>query len=174
MHTSREDLSRKDLSKEELAAFAREKREEIVSVTPFRVRRAVRWSECDPAGVVYAGNFPEYMLSAIHLFRRHVFDAAWRDIRTSTGTDMPAKAMSMVFNGSLWPDDVFDIEVHTGEVRTRSFDFEAIATRAENGSNVFEGRMTAICVSAENRGLAVPIPGALRARLEQWKRPTDA
>ena len=40
----------------------------ISSLDPFTVRRAVRWAECDPAGVVYLGNYPHYLLSATHLF----------------------------------------------------------------------------------------------------------
>ncbi|MCA1457078.1 hypothetical protein I6F35_28325 [Bradyrhizobium sp. BRP22] len=55
-------------STEDLAAFAAEQREVIISKVPFRVRRAVRWSECDPAGVVYTGQFSEYLLSSIYLF----------------------------------------------------------------------------------------------------------
>jgi acyl-CoA thioesterase FadM len=160
------------LSKDEAAAFARDKREEVISRHPFRVRRVARWSECDPAGVVYAGNFAEYMLSAVHLFRRHVLDGSWQDIRSRTGIDTPGKALSMVFNGSLWPDDVFDVEVIVGDVRTRTFDFEVAASRADDGTKVFTGNVTAICVSAEDRRLAVPIPDVLRHRLQQARQAT--
>ena len=155
------------LSREEAAAFAREKREEVISKHPFRVRRVARWSECDPAGVVYAGNFPEYMLSAVHLFRRHVLDGTWQEIRNELRVDTPAKALAMEFKGSLWPDDVFDMEVRIGDVRTRTFDFEVAAFRAESGASVFAGKLSAICVSAEDRRAAVPIPDALRRRLQQ-------
>ncbi|MCA1457079.1 hypothetical protein I6F35_28330 [Bradyrhizobium sp. BRP22] len=80
--------------------------------------------------------------------------------------DTPAKAISMIFNGSLWPDDVFDVHVRVGEIRMRSFDFKAVATRADNGTNVFEGTVAAICVSSDDRCRSVPIPEALRTRLE--------
>jgi acyl-CoA thioesterase FadM len=159
------------LSKEEAASFAWEKREEVISKQPFRVRRVARWSECDPAGVVYAGNFPEYMLSAVHLFRRHVLDRTWQEIRSEARIDTPGKALSMVFNGSLWPDDVFDVEVRVGDVRTRTFDFDVAAFRAVDGTNVFTGKVSAICVSAEDRRAAVPIPDVLRHRLQQAKQP---
>ena len=157
------------LSKREASEFASEKREEIISKRPFVVRRAARWTECDPAGVVYSGNFAEYALSAMHLFRRYTFDAAWRDIREQDGVDLPAKAISLVFNGSLWPDDVFDMEVRVGDIRTRTFDFEIAAVRADDGSSVFAGTLGVICVTAADRRIAAPIPEALRRRLEETK-----
>jgi acyl-CoA thioesterase FadM len=157
------------LSRDEIAAFARRGREEVVSSAPFIVRRVARWSECDPAGVVYTGNFTEYMLSAVHLFRRHVFQASWQDIKSTLKVDTPAKALSMVFNGSLWPDDVFDVTVAVGDIRTRTFDFVASAVRADDGSSVFTGSVSAICVDAADRRVAVPIPTALRELLERHR-----
>lgn len=157
------------LSRREIGDFASERREEIISKRPFVIRRVARWSECDPAGVVYSGNFAEYALSAMHLFRRHAFDATWRDIRENDRVDLPAKAISLVFNGSLWPDDVFDIEVRVGEIRTRTFDFEITAVRADDGSSVFIGTLGVICVTAADRRIAAPIPDALRQRLEETK-----
>jgi acyl-CoA thioesterase FadM len=158
------------LSKEDAAAFARTSREEVISTSPFTVRRVARWAECDPAGVVYSGNFPEYMLSAAHLFRRHVLQASWLEIKSNSKVDTPAKALSMVFNGSLWPDDVFDIAIHVGEIRKRTFDFVATAVRADDGQGIFEGSVSAICVDAGDRRVSVPIPSALRKLLEAHQK----
>lgn len=41
--------------------------EYVIRTMPFVVRRTVKWSECDPAGVVYTGSFAEYVLSAADL-----------------------------------------------------------------------------------------------------------
>lgn len=157
------------LSEPDSSQFANERREEVISKRPFVVRRVARWSECDPAGVVYSGNFAEFALSATHLFRRHAFEATWRDIRENAGVDLPAKALSLVFNGSLWPDDVFDMEVRVGEIRTRTFDFEIAAVRADDSSSVFTGKLAVICVTAANRRIAAPLPDGLRLRLEETK-----
>lgn len=155
------------MPKEEAALFAAESREEVISKSPFRVRRVVRWSECDPAGVVYTGNFTEYLLSAAHLFRRHLFGETWREMRENLGVDTPNKAVSMVFNGSLWPDDIFDVEIRVGEIRNRTFDFDISAFRADDRSGVFTGRLAVICVKADDRRVSLPIPGSLRRRLEE-------
>jgi 4-hydroxybenzoyl-CoA thioesterase len=162
------------LSKNESAAFAAHSREEVISGAPFTVRRVARWAECDPAGVVYTGNFAEYMLSAVHLFRRHVLQASWQEIKSSQKVDTPAKAIAMVFNGSLWPDDIFDVTVRVGDIRTRTFDFVASAVRADDGTGVFTGSVSAICVDAADRRVAVPIPADLRDLLEGYRGTTDS
>src|ERR1700738_1588879 len=146
------------LSKDECAAFARRSREEVISGAPFTVRRVARWAECDPASVVYTGNFAEYMLSAVHLFRRDVLQASWQEIKFRQKVHTPAKAISMIFNGSLWPDDVFDVSVRVGDIRTRTFDFVVSAVRADDGTGVFEGSVSAICVDAADRRVAGAIP----------------
>lgn len=154
-------MSNADLS------FADMSREQVVSLTPFTVRRVARWSECDPAGVVYTGNFSEYLMSATHLFRRHVLSGDWHSIRETVQVDLPAKALSLVFKGSLWPDDVFDTSIFVGDIRERTFDFLAQAKRTDGAGNVFDGRLSVICVSASDRRIAMPIPTALRTLLEQ-------
>lgn len=145
--------------------FAARSREAVVSLVPFTVRRVARWSECDPAGVVYTGHFAEYLLSAVHLFRLHLF-GSWTEIRRALHVDLPAKAISLVFNGSLWPDDVFNIVVHVGQIRTRTFDIVAEARRQDSDGPVFEGRMSSICCSALDRGASKPLPQELREQLK--------
>lgn len=129
----------------------------MISKHPFRVRQVARWTECDPSGVVYAGNFVEYMLSAVHLFRRQVLDSSWEGMREQFQIDTPGKALSMVFKGSLRPDDVFNVG---------TFDSETVARRALDGTAVFEGKLSAICVSAQNRRVSMRIPDPLRRRLQ--------
>ena len=143
--------------------------ESVVQRCPFTVRRIVRWSECDPAGVVYAGNFTEYMLSAAHLFRQIILGArpGQRDFGRGYGT--PGKALSMVFMGPLWPGDVFDMAVYVGELRERTSDLLVHATRVDDKSSVFAGRATTIYVTTEDRKKTVPIPSEVRAAFEQYR-----
>lgn len=145
--------------------FAEHSREQVMGLLPFTVRRVARWTECDPAGVVYAGNFTEYLLSAVHLFRRHLFGRDWNQVRAEWNVDLPAKATSLVYQGSLWPDDVFDTALWVGTVRTRTFDILARARRHDGAGPVFVGRYATICVSAADRRVAVPMPGPLQAML---------
>jgi acyl-CoA thioesterase FadM len=150
--------------------------EYITGEAPFTVRRTVRWAECDPAGVVYLGNFPHYLLSAVHLFRHHALDVAWVDTAGASGFQTPGKAFAMVFQSSLWPDDVFDMAVYVGAVRTHTMDTLVQATRADNGANVFAGSITSVFVSRTDRRKLVEIPPAAREQIEAYRvnnRPPD-
>jgi|SoiMethySBSTD1v2_1073268.scaffolds.fasta_scaffold1176119_2 acyl-CoA thioesterase FadM len=143
--------------------------EYVLRTEPFTVRRRVRWSECDPAGVVYAGNFTEYLLSAADLFMQHLKVSGRLMATNDRSYHTPGKAMSLVYMSSLWPDDVFDISVFAGEVRTKTSDVLASASRADNGSAVFMGRITSIYVSREDRRQTVAIPNDVRGAFERYR-----
>ena len=142
--------------------------EAVIALAPFTVRRTVRWSECDPAGVVYAGKFPDYMANAVHQFRHHVMKAP---VGPGPGRtyDTPGKALNIVFLGPLWPEDVFDMAVHLGSVGARTVHFHVMATRADNGAPVFAGRLSSIYVAPDDRLRTVPVPDEIRAMLTGYQ-----
>lgn len=136
--------------------------EEVVGTSPLTVRRQVRWADCDPAGVVHTGKFPDYVLSAAHLFRSHLLGRAWQERNREAGIAGPAKALSLVFESSLWPDDAVDIAVFVGGIRVRTIDLLVRARRTDDGRPVFMARLTSICVTAADRRVAMPWPDAYR------------
>ena len=142
--------------------------EAVIAMAPFTVRRTVRWSECDPAGVVYAGKFPDYMANTVHQFRSHVLKAP---VGPGPGRtyDTPGKALSMVFMGPLWPDDIFDMAVFLGGIGGSTLHFHVMATRADTGTPVFAGRISSIHVAADNRLRTVNVPEDIRAKLEDYR-----
>jgi acyl-CoA thioesterase FadM len=143
--------------------------EHIAAVAPFTVRRAVRWAECDPAGVVYLGNFPHYLLSAVHLFRDRLFGVGWISNDLAHGYQAPGKALAMVFRSPLWPDDTFDMRVYVGDLRTRTMNLLVHARRFDNGDDVFFGRVTSIFVKRDDRSAAIGIPDDIRRRLDEYR-----
>jgi acyl-CoA thioesterase FadM len=46
--------------------------------------------------------------------------------------------------------------------------------RADDGTGVFTGSVSAICVDAADRRVAAPIPAALRDLLEGYRASTDS
>lgn len=137
--------------------------EYVLSESPFVVRRTVRWGDCDPAGVVYTGRFPEYLLGALTLFTDHIAGNAGESLGQQYGVGLPCRGMTFDFSGTLWPYDVVDLECYVGEIRTRSFDFH-FEGRRPDGERVFDARFSPICVHAHVRESA-EIPAPLRATL---------
>jgi acyl-CoA thioesterase FadM len=149
-------------------------REYVASPSPFTVRRIVRWTECDPAGVVYLGNFPEYLISAVHLFRDRLFGTGWIATDRSRGYQAPGKAISMAFQSSLWPDDVFDMAIYVGPLRRRTMSLLVQARRVDDGRKVFAGRVTSIFVTMDDREKTLGIPDTIRSELNRYSAANPA
>lgn len=136
--------------------------EVVVADRPFTVRRTARWVDCDPAGVVYAGRYPEYLLGATWHFLR-----ALRGAPTTVAPEieLPCKHLALTFHASLYPDDVVDIRLSVGAIREHSFDLLARATLAD-GRLAFEGVFAPICVATGQLREKAAIPQALREALQ--------
>ena len=137
--------------------------EYVRSDRPFVVRRTVKWSDCDPAGVVYTGVFVDYVTSALRHFLAHILEGNVEAYVAAFGVDFPAKAISFVFDSSLRPDDKFDVAVRIAGIRNTTFETEFAGTHAD-GRACFTARMTTICVSPRDRS-AIRVPETLRDRL---------
>ncbi|WP_428424700.1 acyl-CoA thioesterase [Methylibium sp.] len=135
----------------------------VVADRPFTVRRTARWVDCDPAGVVYAGRYPDYLLGAVGHFLRALRGAP---VALAPEVDLICKHMALTFQASLCPDDVVDIRLGIGQVREHSFDIVAEARRLD-GRSAFGGVFTPICVPQGRLDKKAPIPPALRQALER-------
>ncbi len=141
--------------------------EHVINEVPFTVRRRVKWSECDPAGVVYTATFSEYVLSAAELFYSSLLGGPPQSMKSAMDCGTPTRALAFDFQRSLKPDDEFDMTVTVIDVRTRTFVLE-IDARTREGDVVFQATLTPICIGrAERRGVAVP--EVLRTKLEQYR-----
>lgn len=141
----------------------------VISISPFIVRREVRWGDCDPAGVVYTGRYTDYLLGAVSLFSEHMGNA--QRLGDVHGVGTPCKAMSFEFIGTLWPGDTIDIECTVGQIRTRSYDI-LVKARQPDGNAVFSAVFSPICVKREER-IGTPIPDTLRAVLTRHTTQTS-
>lgn len=144
--------------------------ESVVSRQPFIVRRRVRWGDCDPAGVVYTGRFPEYLLGAVSFFTDHIAGGSMHALTRSLGVDLPCKGMTFEFISSLWPNDVFDIQCEVSEIRSSSFDIACTAKKGD-GALVFKATFSPICIEIKNSvRTRTPIPQEIREAVMRYKR----
>jgi 4-hydroxybenzoyl-CoA thioesterase len=142
--------------------------EQVVNRTPLRVRRRVKWGECDPAGVVYTARFSDYLISAFELFMRQLLESAFQSAKDEHGFGTPCKALSLEFFASLRPDEEFEMTVLVTDIRNRTFDLE-IQGRGLDGKPLFSGRMTPITIKRGDRSRAIELPAMLRERLEAYR-----
>ena len=142
--------------------------EQVVAATPLRVRRRVKWGECDPAGVVYTARFSDYVISAFELFMRQLFGGGFQSAKEAHGFGTPCKALSFEFLSSLRPDEEFEMTVRVSEIRSRTFDLD-IHGRDLGGKDVFRARITPITIRPGDRSRAIELPAILRERLEAYR-----
>lgn len=134
---------------------------------PVRMRRRVKWGECDPAGVVYTPRFCDYVVEGLDVFMRHLVGEPLQEQMAELDLGTPAKAMQFVFHRSLRPDQEFDLRVYVGDIRVRSFDLTMDAREPE-GARVFSALFSVVCVHhAVRESRSVPAP--LRQRLEAYR-----
>lgn len=141
--------------------------ERVIGAFPMTVRRRVKWGECDPAGVVYTPRFAEYVTNTFHLFLEQLLGDPLQQKLRELDIGTPAKAMSIEFKRSLWPDQVFDMTVRVSAIRNRTFDLAMQATDLER-NDLFAASFTAICVGYDVRE-AKPVPDLLREKLEKYR-----
>jgi acyl-CoA thioesterase FadM len=140
--------------------------EGVVSRRPFTVRKRVRWSDCDPAGVVYTGKFSEYLLTAVHYFFDELGGGHYARWLKTLQVDTPCKGLELEFHAALWPEDEFEMRCRVAQIRAHSWDIQVEAVQAGD-RRVFSGRFSPICISREVRA-RVPIPAAMLQRLQSF------
>jgi len=126
------------------------------------LRRRVKWGECDPAGIVYTPRFADYVVEAYLAFFESRFGAPPREILAPLNLGMPAKALNIVFKQSLWPDEMLEMSVEVGEVRTRTFDLRVVGSAGKRIA--FDATISLICIETGLRE-SRPLPDFLREEL---------
>jgi YbgC/YbaW family acyl-CoA thioester hydrolase len=146
--------------------------ESVIRKQPFTVRRTIRWADCDPAGVVYAGHYADYLIDAVTYFMRHIGFGlvAGKDRPVRVG--LPCKHLELTFHTSLFPDDVIEIEIAVAQIREHTFDLAARACLT-HGRLAFHGAFSPICIAPETRE-RVRIPSELRKALAQHHSGPDS
>lgn len=142
--------------------------ETVVSEQPFIVRRMAKWSDCDPAGVVYAGRYNDYLLDAVMCFMRQTGYGIGSRKDQPDRVGLPCKHMALTFHTSLYPDDVVEIDVGVAEVREHTFDL-IVKAHLVDGRLAFDGVFSPVCINPDTRQ-RVPIPDGLRKALKPHAR----
>lgn len=131
--------------------------EGVVSWEPCRVFRTVKWSECDPGGVVHAYNVYNYALWAWDLLLLHWLGGERGEIWS------PIKSVTLTHRGALPPGARLDMTVRPVAIGRTSFDVMVEGASAD-GRPIFDAVLRVVCADrAMTR--AEPVPERLRARL---------
>lgn len=134
---------------------------------PFAVEERVRWSDCDPLGIIYYGTYIRFFEAAEH----EMFRAAglpYEVMRVQRHVQLPRKAFQVEFHSPAEMDELVRVEVGVAAVGTTSLTMRFEAYRAIDRVHRASARLTVVCVTKE--GIAKrPLPDFVKDALSPYR-----
>ena len=131
----------------------------------FRHRERVRYSECDPQGVVFNARYLEYFdIGMTEIWRETIgpYDTSMPE----AGVDMVVASATIRYLASLRFDDEFEIAMTIKHMGTTSM-ITAISIRRLDGAVCAEGEIRHVVVE-HGTATKTPIPEEIRAALQPY------
>ncbi len=127
---------------------------------PFRHRLRVRYGECDPQGVVYFANYPEYVdIGMTELWRERV--GPYGEM-VEAGSDMVVAELHLRYLGSARFDDDLDVVIGVDRLGETSL---TCSWRIERDGDVLvDGTIRQVCIDPATKAKK-PLPPDVRAAL---------
>jgi len=128
-------------------------------ISEFRLTRRVQFYETDAAGIVHFSNYLRYLEEAECALWR----AAGLRLEPNAEHAWPRVAVSCEYRSPLTFEDEFEVRIQIAALTDKSIRYAGVMTRGD--VLVATLTMTAVCV-AKSTGRAVPLPAAVRERVE--------
>jgi 4-hydroxybenzoyl-CoA thioesterase len=134
---------------------------------PFVYQRPIHWGETDAAGIVYTGQFLDFMLEAVECWWREVVGLDWYRMNKEHKMGSPMVSAHLDFVAPVYDGDVLDLSViveHMGGASIKHF----ITGTGPDGVKRFEGYLTGAIVNNEIMK-AVRIPDDWRKTIADYQ-----
>jgi acyl-CoA thioester hydrolase len=134
---------------------------------PFAVRERVRWSDCDPLGIIYYGAYIRYFEAAEH----EMFRAAglpYEVMRVQRQVQLPRKAFAVEFHSPAQMDELLEVQVGVSRIGETSVTMRFEAYEAGTRAHRATATLTVVCVdkaSITKRPLPAFVKDALKPYL---------
>ena len=133
---------------------------------PFRLQQRVRWSDCDPLGIIWYGSYLKYFEAAEHDMM-HAAQLPYETLRVQRGVQLPRKAFQIEFHSPAQMDELLDIECGVEKVGQTSLTLRFEAYRASDRAHRASATLTVVNVVKETI-TKQPIPDWFREALTPY------
>lgn len=116
---------------------------------PFAVQERVRWSDCDPLGIIYYGTYVRFFESAEHEMFRQA-GLPYEVMRVQRQVQLPRKAFQVEFHSPAQMDELMEIRVGVSRLGESSITMRFEAYRASDLAHRASARLTVVCVEKES------------------------
>lgn len=134
---------------------------------PFAVQERVRWSDCDPLGIIYYGTYVRFFEAAEHEMFRQA-GLPYEVMRVQRQVQLPRKAFQVEFHSPAEMDELMEIRVGVARFGETSLTMRFEAYRARDLVHRASATLTVVCVEKETitkRALPDFVKDALRPYL---------
>lgn len=123
----------------------------------------IRYSDCDPQGIVFNGNYPRYWDDALtDWFDELAADGADLEVM---GVDVVAARLEMDFRRPARPGDMLETSISVEQFGNTSMTVGFTTTKMSDDAVVVEGREVLVFVDAASL-TPVAVPESVRVALE--------
>ena len=133
---------------------------------PFRYQTRVRWSDCDPLGIIWYGAYLKYFEAAEHEMFRGA-GLPYEVLRVEREVQLPRKAFTVEFHSPAQMDEVLDIDVGVKKIGSSSLTMRFEAYRAADRVLRATADLTVVCVEKTSITKRV-IPDWVREALKPY------
>ena len=112
---------------------------------PFAVQERVRWSDCDPLGIIYYGTYIRFFESAEHEMFRQA-GLPYEVMRVQRQVQLPRKAFQVEFHSPAQMDELMEIRVGVSRLGESSITMRFEVYRAADLVHRASARLTVVCV----------------------------
>jgi acyl-CoA thioester hydrolase len=112
------------------------------------VQDRVRWSDCDPLGIIYYGAYVRFFEHAEHEMFREA-GLSYEKMRVQKKVQLPRKAFDVEFHSPAQMDELLDIEVGVARIGTSAITMRFEAYRASDRTHRATASLTVVCVEKD-------------------------
>ncbi len=129
----------------------------------FSIHDRVRWSDCDPLGIIHYSAYLRLFEIAEHeMFR--ACGLPFEILRTSGGVWLPRKALQVEFHSPAQMDEAIEVESWFSRVGETSLTMRFEVYRASDRAHRASGSLTVVCVNKDTMG-KYPLPQDVRDKI---------
>ncbi len=138
-------------------------------VFPFAVQERVRWSDCDPLGIIYYGTYVRFFEAAEHEMFRQA-GLPYEVMRVQRHVQLPRKAFAVEFHSPAEMDELMEIRVGVARIGETSITMRFEAYRARDLVHRASATLTVVCVEKETITKR-PLPDFVKDALKPYRVP---
>jgi 4-hydroxybenzoyl-CoA thioesterase len=140
----------------------------VATLAPFRMKRRVKWGECDPAGIIYTTKVLDYAMETLEAWNREVLGVPWLRLNREMKLGMPTVRAEMDFLSAPAVDDPVVCELRIERVGRSSITYRITGDDGD-GRALFRVMLTS-CLVEKPAFRATPIPDGFLERIHAYRK----